>query len=92
MILEIRHLKMVEAIAKEKGVTRAALCLNISQSALSHQLREIEDRLQVPLFLRVKKRMILTEAGERLLACSTIVMKELQHAEEEIRRIAGALQ
>ena len=89
MILEIRHLKMVAAIAKEKAVTRAALRLNISQSALSHQLREIEDRLQVPLFLRLKKRMILTEAGERLLTCSSVVMKELQHAEEVIRRIAG---
>jgi LysR family transcriptional regulator for metE and metH len=86
--LEVRHLKLVEAVAREGGLTKAANRLHVTQSALSHQLRGIEDKLGTPLFLRLNKRMLLTQAGERLLISAPAVLDELKRAEEDIRQIA----
>ena len=68
MKLDIRHLKLIVAVTEEKSVTRAGERLHLTQSALSHQLRDIEDRLGTQLFLRLNKRMLPTQACERLLA------------------------
>jgi LysR family transcriptional regulator for metE and metH len=86
--LEVRHLKLVEAVAREGGLTRAANRLHVTQSALSHQLRDIEDKLGAPLFLRLNKKMLLTQAGERLLSSAPAVLEELKRTEEDIRQIA----
>ena len=61
--LNFHHLRYFRAIAHEGGLTRAARRLNISQSALSTQLRQLEEQLGHPLFDRVGKRLELTEAG-----------------------------
>jgi LysR family transcriptional regulator for metE and metH len=89
MDVEIRHLKLVDAIARDGSMTKAADRLHLTQSALSHQLREIEDRLGTPLFLRLKRKLILTEAGERLLGTSRTVLDELKRTEDTIRRMAS---
>jgi LysR family transcriptional regulator for metE and metH len=86
--LEVRHLKLVETVAKEGGMTKAAYRLHLTQSALSHQLRDIEAKLGTPLFLRLNKRMLLTQAGERLLSAAPLVLDELKRVEEDIRQIA----
>jgi LysR family transcriptional regulator, regulator for metE and metH len=86
--LEVRHLTLVETVAKEGGLTKAANRLHVTQSALSHQLRDIEDKLGTPLFLRLNKRMLLTQAGERLLSSAPLVLEELKRAEEDIQQIA----
>jgi LysR family transcriptional regulator, regulator for metE and metH len=86
-ILEIRHLRMVAAVAASGSVTRAASEVHLTQSAVSHQLRDIEDRLGTPLFLRVGKRMIPTAAGERVLATARRVLDEIAAAEDDVRRI-----
>jgi LysR family transcriptional regulator for metE and metH len=88
MDVDIRHLKMVAAVAECGSLTRAGDQLHLTQSALSHQLRDLESRLAVPLFLRVGKRMVLTPAGERLLASARRVLSEIDTAEDEIRRLA----
>jgi len=89
MNVELRHLQLVEAITAEGSVTRAAERLNVTQSALSHQLREIEDRLGTPLFLRVNRRLALAPAGERLLASARRVLADVRAAEEDIARLAN---
>jgi LysR family transcriptional activator of nhaA len=61
--LNFHHLRYFRAIAHEGGLTRAARRLNVSQSALSTQLKQLEDQLGHPLFDRVGKRLELTEAG-----------------------------
>jgi len=86
--LEVRHLKLIEAVAKEGGLTKAANRLHVTQSALSHQLRDIEDKLGAPLFLRLNKKMLLTQAGERLLSAAPSVLDELRRAEDDIQQIA----
>jgi len=85
MDLEVRHLKLVQAIAEEGTVTRAAARLHLTQSALSHQLRHVEERLATRIFVRRRKRMILTHTGERLLRSAATVLDELRRVEEEIR-------
>jgi LysR family transcriptional regulator for metE and metH len=87
-MLELRHLRLVQAIAEEGGVTRAGRRLNLTQSALSHQLKDVEQRLGARLFERIGKRMPLTAAGERLLACARGVLGEVERAEQEIQRAA----
>src|SRR5689334_18325598 len=86
MDIDIRHLEMIRAIAAAGSVTQAALTLHLTQSAVSHQLRGIEDRLATPLFLRVGKRMVITAAGERILATAERVLAEIASAEDDVRR------
>lgn len=89
MKLDIRHLKLLVAVTEEKSVTKAGERLHLSQSALSHQLRDLEERLGTPLFLRLNKRMVLTQAGERLLASAKEVLAELKRAEDEVAQMAN---
>ncbi len=90
MDLEVRHLKLVRAVAASGSLTRAGRELHLTQSALSHQLRDVETRLGTRLFLRVGKRMVLTTAGSRLLRSAGEVLAALEHTEAAIRRLAGA--
>jgi LysR family transcriptional regulator for metE and metH len=90
MDLEIRHLMLVRAVAAAGSLTRAGLALHLTQSALSHQLQDIEQRLGTALFLRVGKRMVLTPAGERVLASADSVLTAMERTEEAVRHLAGA--
>jgi LysR family transcriptional regulator for metE and metH len=87
MDLEIRHLRLVAAVADCGSLTRAGDRLHLTQSALSHQLRDIESRLGAALFLRVGKRLVLTPAGERLLVSARDVLDRLDRTEDEIRQM-----
>jgi LysR family transcriptional regulator, regulator for metE and metH len=89
MDLEVRHLRLVAAIADAGSMTRAADRLFLTQSALSHQLRDIEARFGTPFFLRVGRRLVLTAAGRRVLDTARHVLAELQRAEADVRRLAG---
>lgn len=84
-ILEVRHLRSVEAIVRTRSVTAAAATLNLSQSALSHQLLSLERDLGVSLFTRVGKRMVPTAAAERLVAGGRRVLAELEATEAALR-------
>lgn len=85
-MLEIRHLRLVRALAEEGGPTRAAARLHLTQSAVSHQLAELEGRLGVTLFSRVRRRLKLTPAGARLLEASRVMLADLARVEREVRR------
>jgi LysR family transcriptional regulator for metE and metH len=88
LALEIRHLRLVLAIAQTGGVGRAGERLHLTQSALSHQLREIERRLGVALFDRIRNRLVLTEAGTRLLESARRVLADVGALEGELRERA----
>jgi LysR family transcriptional regulator for metE and metH len=86
MILEVRHLKVIDAVARETSVSRAAETLNLTQPAVSHTLRDLREKLGVELFHRQGKRLVPTAEGVRLLETSTRVLDELRRAEEEVTR------
>jgi len=85
-MLDVRHLHLIAAISDTGGVTAAAAKLHLTQSALSHQLRDAEGRLGARLFDRVGRRMRLTPAGERLLRAARPILESLDQAEQDIRR------
>ena len=82
--LDLRHLRLVVAVAESGGQTRAARKLNLTQSALSHQLRELEGRIGAPLFIRASRRMVLTAVGERILASARRVLHEVETLERDL--------
>ena len=83
--LEVRHFSLVNEIASTGSVTRAAERLHLTQSALSHQLRDIESRLGIQLFLRLGKKMVLTPPGERVLSAARRVLDEISRTEEDLK-------
>ncbi len=87
--LEIRHLRLLTAVAEEGSVTRAGRRLHLTQSALSHQLRDAEEKLGAPLFLRLGRKMLLTAAGEQLLNSARRVLAELHAAEAQVGDLNG---
>lgn len=78
---------MVEAIHDAGSVTAAARRLNVSQPALSHGLRELEERLCTRLFIRETRGVRITPEGERVLEASRRVLTELERAEEDIAQL-----
>jgi LysR family transcriptional regulator for metE and metH len=87
--LELRHLRLVAAIAETGTMTRAAERLCLTQSALSHQLRDIEGRAGAPFFVRLGRRMVLTAAGRRVLETAGRVLADVARAEADVQRLAG---
>jgi LysR family transcriptional regulator for metE and metH len=83
MHLEFRHLRTIRAIHEAGGLARAADMLNITQSALSHQVKGLEDQTGVELFVRRSKPLKLSSAGMRLLRLAEKVLPEIEAAEEE---------
>ena len=90
MHLEFRHLRTIQAIHRAGGVARAADILNITQSALSHQVKNLEEQCGVELFVRRTKPLRLSAAGLRLLKLADEVLPRVEALEEEFRGlIAG---
>jgi LysR family transcriptional regulator, regulator for metE and metH len=88
MWLEIRHLRLIQEVAQQGTLTKAGSLLHLTESALSHQLRAIEEQLGTTVFFRLKKKMVLTPAGERLLSSARAVLDELETATREIRQMS----
>ena len=83
MHIEFRHLRTIKAIHEAGGLARAADQLNITQSALSHQVKGLEEQAGVELFIRRSKPMKLSPAGLRLLRLAEQVLPQLEAAQAE---------
>lgn len=81
--LEFRHLRTIKAIHEYGGLARAADQLNITQSALSHQIKGLEDQAGVELFVRRSRPMRLSAAGLRLLRLAEQVLPQVEAMEAE---------
>ena len=84
MNIAIHHFRLVDTISKEGTLTKAAATLRLTQSALSHQLKELERELDVEVFNRQGKRLHLSEQGNRFLRSAEKILAEIKTLEEDI--------
>ncbi|WP_425052558.1 LysR family transcriptional regulator [Psychromarinibacter sp. S121] len=83
MHLEFRHLRTIKAIHEAGGLARAAELMNITQSALSHQVKGLEEQAGVELFVRRTKPLRLSPAGMKLLRLAERILPEIEALEDE---------
>ncbi len=89
MRLEIRDLRLVSAIAEQGNLTRAGQQLFLTQSALSHQLADLERRIGSPLFERSGRRMIPTRLGEHLCSRAKAALAQISDMERDLVDMAN---
>ncbi|MDB6001225.1 MAG: transcriptional regulator, LysR family [Rhizobacter sp.] len=89
--MELRHLRYFVALADCLSFTRAAERVHVTQSTLSHQIRQLEEELGQPLFERIGKKVVTTEAGELLLGFASRALKEVDQGVALLRPGAGNL-
>lgn len=87
-ILERAHLEIVRAVEQHGSLTAAAEKLHLTQSALSHTARKLEDQLGLAIWRREGRRLRPTQAGEYLLTVANRLLPQLAHAEERLRQFA----
>ena len=75
--MELRHLRYFVALAETLSFTRAAERVHVTQSTLSHQIRQLEEQVGQPLFDRIGKKVVTTEAGQLFLGFATRALKEV---------------
>lgn len=88
-MIELRHLKTLSALRDTGSLVEAAERLYLTQSALSHQIKDLENRLECTLFVRKTRPPRFTSAGRRLLQLADEVMPMFKAAERDIGRLAG---
>lgn len=85
--MEIRQLKLIKAIVEEGSITKAIDKLHLTQSALSHQLREAEYHLGTKIFHRINKKMVLTKAGEKVYEMANDILSRMSDTELQIKKL-----
>src|SRR3954465_4644543 len=92
MSVELRHLRAFVAVAEELNFTRAAGRLHLAQQALSSQIRQLEERIGVPLLTRTTRKVELTPAGEVLLDHARAVLAATERGVAAARAAGGEAQ
>ena len=87
-MLERFHLEVLAAIKEQGTLTQAAESLNLSQSALSHSIKKLEQQLNTPVWQKEGRRLRLTNAGEQMLILAGRVLPQFKHTEHLLRQIA----
>ncbi|MEH6625886.1 MAG: LysR family transcriptional regulator [Motiliproteus sp.] len=88
-MIELRHLKTLAALRDTGSLVEAAERVFLTQSALSHQIKDLEERLNCSLFIRKTKPICFTSAGQRVLTLADDVLPMIRNAERDIARLAG---
>lgn len=89
--MELRHLRYFTALAETLSFTRAAERVHVTQSTLSHQIRQLEDEVGQLLFERIGKKVVTTEAGELFLGFAGRALKEVDLGLAMLKPGAGGL-
>lgn len=87
-MLDRIHLSVVQEVEKQGSLTAAAGVLHVTQSALSHSMKKLEQQLGTDIWLREGRSLRLTQAGQYLLAVANRVLPQLNLAEERLRQFA----
>jgi LysR family transcriptional regulator for metE and metH len=88
VMLERIHLSIVQQVEQQGSLTAAAGVLNLTQSALSHSMKKLEQQLGTDVWLREGRSLRLTQAGQYLLAVANRVLPQLDLAEERLGQFA----
>src|SRR6476620_3371162 len=83
--MDLRHLKMIREVARQGNLTKAAESIYLSQSALSHQLKDVEAFFNTQIFIRQKKQMLLTNTGKIILEASENIIAEIEKTKNKIK-------
>ena len=87
-MLERIHLAVVQQVEQQGSLTAAADVLHVTQSALSHSMKKLEQQLGTAIWLREGRSLRLTQAGQYLLAVANRVLPQLDLAEQRLRQFA----
>ncbi|PEJ57110.1 hypothetical protein CN692_14565 [Bacillus sp. AFS002410] len=90
--MNIEHLKYIVEISKEESISKAAKNLHISASAVSQALKELEKKLELKLFIRLKMKTVPTEAGKEVIQQAQKVLYEFEILEEKVAIQKNAFQ
>jgi LysR family transcriptional regulator for metE and metH len=88
-MLERSHLMIIRTVHQLGTLTEAAEQLCLSQSALSHAIKKLENYFGTPLWIKEGRRLRLTQAGHTLLNLAQRLLPQFEHSEQIIRNIAG---
>lgn len=88
--MELRLLRTFKAVAETGSFTQAASRVHLTQAAVSVHIRQLEEEVGMPLFLRVNKKLYLTDAGRALLSHAENILREHEQAKMELAAISGA--
>lgn len=86
-MIDFLKLRAFQGVARAGGFTRASEQLHLSQSTISQHIKQLEQELGCPLFLRVGKRVVISQAGEVLLQYADNIFRELKNAEMSVREM-----
>lgn len=89
MFLEVRHLLTIKTISESRNLSEAAESLHLTQSALSHQIKAIENYFDTQVFQRQHKPLQLTAAGRRLVELADQVLPSVAEVEFELKQMAA---
>ena len=87
-MIERHHLEILRAVERQGSLTAAAEQLHLTQSALSHAVRKLEQQLGTPVWLREGRQLRFTQAGSQLLGLANRLLPQFEHAEMQVRQIA----
>ena len=87
-MLELRHLRTLSALQETGSVSRAAKRVHLTQSALSHQIKALQDHYGLPIVRRQGQSVELTDAGKHLVALAGKVLEEIQATERSLAKMS----
>ncbi len=87
--MELRHFRLVKAVAEEGNLTNAAKKLFLSQPALSQQLRELEERFGASFFNRANRKMVPTDVARRFLQAAEKILAEMESVETDLKTMVS---
>ncbi|MEM1122897.1 MAG: LysR family transcriptional regulator, partial [Bacteroidota bacterium] len=85
--MELKYFRLIKTIAEEGNISNSATRLFLTQSALSHQLRSIEDQMRFKIFLRKRNQWTLTEEGKELYQLANTVLAQIDQGLTNIQKI-----
>jgi len=89
MHVSLKQLKIIEAVAQQHSFSRAAKLLHMTQPAISMQIKQLETSIELPLFERQGKQMMLTEAGAEMLYCAQQVHEQINQTGQMMEAMRG---